>query len=146
MLEHERKARQVKEKELAAEKEAEKPEVKKKQGNDSKLPSYCKSLDQIVKLELLEKESPEKISEIWNSYHSGRDAVSASLDANIYSNLHEKGKQFPMVFLNSCSLFCHCRVMMGMSYISCSSKDIRYTLRLYWNIRPTEKMPDHRFL
>ncbi|KAJ3322112.1 hypothetical protein HDV06_003563 [Boothiomyces sp. JEL0866] len=77
-----------------------KPE-KKSEGKKStdKLPSYAKSLNEILKVELLENESNEKISEIWNTYHSSREACSASLDKQFYDKLHAKGKEYPMFVL-----------------------------------------------
>ncbi|KAI8926404.1 ATP11 protein-domain-containing protein [Entophlyctis helioformis] len=65
----------------------------------SALPSYAKTLDQIVKVELLEKESPTSIADIWNKYHSAKTGLSASIDAAFYQKLHERGRQFPMFVL-----------------------------------------------
>lgn len=69
--------------------------------NRGNLPSYAKKLDSILKLELLVKESSEKIGSIWNEYHSGKDCVSASIPSDFYFKLSARGKQFPMVnFVN----------------------------------------------
>ena len=70
---------------------------KKTKSASDKLPSYCKSLDEILKVDLIKNESSQKIGEIWNTYHSARDALSASLDAEFYEKLHAKSKQIPMV-------------------------------------------------
>lgn len=63
----------------------------------SNLPPHFKTLDEIVKLDLLWNESVEKIGEIWNTYHSTRKCLSACLDSTFFDKLLSKGKLFPMV-------------------------------------------------
>lgn len=93
-------AKKLKAKPAPEPKQAQKPNQaqKKTKPASDKLPSYCKSLDEILKLDLIQNESSQKIAEIWNTYHSGRDALSASLDAEFYKKLHAKSKEVPMVF------------------------------------------------
>ena len=62
----------------------------------SNLPSFAKSLDQIIRMDLVEAESPERIATIWNQYHAGLSAdsksrVSACIDAGVYAKLHQRG-------------------------------------------------------
>ncbi|KAJ3275756.1 hypothetical protein HDV01_007223 [Terramyces sp. JEL0728] len=96
------KAQKDKQKQQQQQKKQEdkKPEKKNEEKKSTdKLPSYAKSLNEILKVELLETESKEKISEIWNAFHSSREACSASLDKQYYDKLHAKGKEYPMFVL-----------------------------------------------
>jgi hypothetical protein len=66
--------------------------------SSSTLPSHTKTLNEIVKIEMLLSESDEGIAAIWNTYHSTRDALSASLDASFYDTLYKRSKSYPIVF------------------------------------------------
>ncbi|KAJ2996602.1 kinesin-like protein Klp5 [Globomyces sp. JEL0801] len=67
-----------------------------KPNRKSDVPSYTKSLDEIVKLDLLVNETSEKIGQIWNAYHFARKGVSAALDAEFYDKLHARSVKYPM--------------------------------------------------
>lgn len=48
----------------------------------------------IVKMSLIERETSDKIREIWNTYHSARpDNVSCVLNTHQYSLLHKRTKE-----------------------------------------------------
>ncbi|KAI8896767.1 ATP11 protein-domain-containing protein [Globomyces pollinis-pini] len=70
-----------------------------KPNRKSDVPSYTKSLDEIVKLDLLVNETSEKIGQIWNAYHFVRKGVSAALDAEFYDKLHARSVKYPMFVL-----------------------------------------------
>ena len=70
------------------------------------LPSYAKSLDQIIKMEKIAEESSESISLIWNKYHASQDCLSSSIPSDSYTKLFQRGKQFPMVITNFIILVC----------------------------------------
>ncbi len=62
------------------------------------LPSFnLQTLDKLVKLELLENETPEKIAEIWNAGHANKDCITAAIPADIYDKLYKRSQKFPMV-------------------------------------------------
>lgn len=63
----------------------------------SNLPGSVKTLNEILKLELIENETPENIGKIWNLYHSTRNCLSACLDTTFYDRLFAQSKQVPMV-------------------------------------------------
>ncbi|KAJ3347686.1 hypothetical protein HDU91_006723 [Kappamyces sp. JEL0680] len=63
------------------------------------LPSHVKSLDEILKLDLVKDQSAEDIGKIWNLYHSTRNALSAALDSGFYEKLYAKSKKHPMFVL-----------------------------------------------
>ncbi|EGF81341.1 hypothetical protein BATDEDRAFT_24227 [Batrachochytrium dendrobatidis JAM81] len=75
------------------------PTKKNLDRKSEKLPSYEKKLDQIVKLELLMKETPEMVSIIWNKYHSDKNCLSASIDSATYKKLHQRGRKYPLFIL-----------------------------------------------
>jgi ATP synthase F1 complex assembly factor 1 len=83
-----------KEKRVEANLQKAKATAKSDEGNAG---TYASSLNDIVKLELLLKQDPATISEIWNTYHSTRNAISASLDSSFYQKLYQRSKQYPMV-------------------------------------------------
>lgn len=116
-------------------KKNEKPPQEPKNNNNPKqekpkrkdvLPSYAQKLNDIVNMNLLQNESAEKISTIWNSFHSSKDCLSASIPSDTYMQLHARGKEFPMVYHDSSSLFFHYPETMVMSYSSFNSPGIRF--------------------
>ncbi|CAO3622274.1 unnamed protein product [Mucor hiemalis] len=64
----------------------------------SQLPydSSAPTLDKLVKVELLENETPEKIAEIWNAGHANKDCITAAIPADIYDKLYKRSQQYPM--------------------------------------------------
>jgi ATP synthase F1 complex assembly factor 1 len=86
-----------KEKEKKLEADLQKAQSSKTSEGGATAGTYASSLNDIVKLELLLKQDPASISEIWNTYHSTRNAISASLDATFYQKLYQRSKQYPMV-------------------------------------------------
>jgi len=53
-----------------------------------------KSLDQIMKTDLLSDLSVEEISSIWNEYWSSKDAVAAVIPKATYETMHQRFKEF----------------------------------------------------
>ncbi|KAI8337636.1 ATP11 protein-domain-containing protein [Chlamydoabsidia padenii] len=54
-------------------------------------------LDDFVKLDLLEKESPERIAQLWHTYHSTKEnVINAVIPAHIFQTLQERGERYPM--------------------------------------------------
>jgi len=59
--------------------------------------SKRKSLDSIIKLELLQDKSSEEIGQIWNQYYATKENVLfATLPVGKYHRLREKGNECPM--------------------------------------------------
>ncbi|CEI95763.1 hypothetical protein G6F70_007205 [Rhizopus microsporus] len=79
------------------------PEQKKKNVNQqeasSKYESSAPTLDKVVKLDLLLKEDPGSISEIWTRYHANKDCISAVIPGSIYNRMYEISKKYPMFIL-----------------------------------------------
>jgi hypothetical protein len=56
-----------------------------------------RELDSIIKVNLLEKEYPERIAEIWNSNHLMKmDMMSDVISTETYSLLSNRLKKYPM--------------------------------------------------
>jgi ATP synthase F1 complex assembly factor 1 len=50
-----------------------------------------------VKLDLLEQESPERITQIWHEYHRNKEnVINAVIPAKIFQTIHERGELYPM--------------------------------------------------
>ncbi|KAI8994965.1 ATP11 protein-domain-containing protein [Pilobolus umbonatus] len=64
----------------------------------SQLPydSSAPTLDKLVKLELLEKETPETIEQIWKAGHATKDCITAVIPTNIYDKMYERSQKYPM--------------------------------------------------
>ncbi|KAJ1341042.1 hypothetical protein BSLG_004512 [Batrachochytrium salamandrivorans] len=60
------------------------------------LPSHAKTLDQIVKVDLLTNETPEAIALIWNKYHADKSCLSAVVDAQTYKTLYQRARTYPL--------------------------------------------------
>ncbi|KAI9362297.1 ATP11 protein-domain-containing protein [Pilaira anomala] len=58
--------------------------------------SSAPSLDKLVKLELLENETPEVIAQIWNAGHANKDCITAAIPSDIYQKLYERSQKYPM--------------------------------------------------
>ena len=54
-----------------------------------------KTLDDKMKLSLVKDKSTEEISEIWRQYHANKDAVSAVIPIEMYSEMKLRFKEFP---------------------------------------------------
>ncbi|KAL1918390.1 uncharacterized protein VTP21DRAFT_3050 [Calcarisporiella thermophila] len=57
------------------------------------------SLDQILKLDLIDKEDPDTISNIWIEYHKEKDGLTSVIPAETYETLYSRSKQYPMFLL-----------------------------------------------
>ena len=56
-----------------------------------------RTLDEVVKLDLLKDESPARINEIWQEYHDSKeDVIGASWTTNDYESFLKKGKSASM--------------------------------------------------
>uniref|UniRef100_M4BHV5 ATP synthase mitochondrial F1 complex assembly factor 1 n=1 Tax=Hyaloperonospora arabidopsidis (strain Emoy2) TaxID=559515 RepID=M4BHV5_HYAAE len=60
----------------------------------------ARSLDQLVKLELLKTEPPRKIRQIWENFHADKhDAVAATLEATEFQKLTKRAEAAPYLIL-----------------------------------------------
>jgi len=93
---------------LAAQEEAKKPKVVKPK--DFSLPtepkaaramgaSGEKTLDKVMKVELLRERSGEEVAAIWTEYWLHRDAVSAAIPAATYQEMRQRFQEFPVFLL-----------------------------------------------
>ncbi|GAN00828.1 protein ATP11 [Mucor ambiguus] len=64
----------------------------------SQLPydSSAPTLDKLVKLELLENETPENIAKIWNAGHANKDCITAAIPSDVYDKLYKRSQEYPM--------------------------------------------------
>ncbi|EIE80289.1 hypothetical protein G6F46_002334 [Rhizopus delemar] len=64
----------------------------------SQLPydSSAPTLDKLVKVELLEKETPENIEKIWTAGHANKDCITAVIPSDIYDKLYKRSQDYPM--------------------------------------------------
>lgn len=53
------------------------------------------TLDRVVKLELLEKETPEKVKEIWHAYHRAKYCLAGVIDRDGFFPIFDKISQLP---------------------------------------------------
>ncbi|KAG2198268.1 hypothetical protein INT47_004352 [Mucor saturninus] len=58
--------------------------------------SSAPTLDKLVKLELLENETPEKIAQIWNAGHANKDCITAAIPSDIYEKLYKRSQEYPI--------------------------------------------------
>ncbi|KAJ1880947.1 hypothetical protein LPJ57_001926 [Coemansia sp. RSA 486] len=68
-------------------------------GSESNLPPNVKTLDQIMRLELLETRTTEEIGHIWNQYHATKDTISAAIPQAAYQKLREVARKNPLFVL-----------------------------------------------
>ncbi|KAI0231517.1 ATP synthase mitochondrial F1 complex assembly factor 1 [Lamellibrachia satsuma] len=54
-----------------------------------------KSLNSVMKVELLEDKTAEEITEIWKTYHEKKKCVFATIPTNQYDEMYHKLRQFP---------------------------------------------------
>ena len=57
------------------------------------------SLDDIVKLDLMQDKTAEEISQIWNEYHSKKDGIYATIPADVYNTLFKNSVTYPSFIL-----------------------------------------------
>ncbi|CEP10828.1 hypothetical protein [Parasitella parasitica] len=64
----------------------------------SQLPydSSAPTLDKLVKLDLLENETPENIAQIWNAGHANKDCITAVIPSDVYDKLYKRSQEYPM--------------------------------------------------
>ena len=67
-------------------------------GTDGATPS-SQPLGDILNLEKLMEEPPEKIHQLWTAYHSLKNKLSAVIPATIYQNLLKTAKRYPQFVL-----------------------------------------------
>ncbi|KAJ1724939.1 hypothetical protein LPJ53_000865 [Coemansia erecta] len=65
----------------------------------SNLPPSVKTLDQILRIDLLESKNTQEIGEIWNQYHATKDTISAAIPAATYGDLLAVAKKNPLFVL-----------------------------------------------
>lgn len=58
-----------------------------------------RSLDDIVKVDLIKEKSAEEITEIWNLYHSKKNGVYATIPANVYDKFYKNTGNYPVFIL-----------------------------------------------
>ncbi|KAJ2082202.1 hypothetical protein H4R24_001772 [Coemansia sp. RSA 988] len=63
------------------------------------LPSSAKSLDQIMRIDLLSDKSVEDIGEIWTRYHATKDMISAAIPSSTYRELLSVAQKNPLFVL-----------------------------------------------
>ncbi|KAJ1646977.1 hypothetical protein LPJ64_001598 [Coemansia asiatica] len=67
--------------------------------SDGSLPPNVKTLDQIMRLDLLESKDAEEIGHIWNQYHATKDTISAAIPGETYQRLLEVARKNPLFVL-----------------------------------------------
>ncbi|OLY85188.1 Protein ATP11, mitochondrial [Smittium mucronatum] len=67
--------------------------IEHKHSSSKNLPPTVKSLDKIVKMELLEDKSADQISEIWTTFHLGKPGVSAVIPSESYRKMLDSSKK-----------------------------------------------------
>ena len=58
-----------------------------------------KTLDKVMKVELLRERSGEEVAAIWTEYWLHRDAVSAAIPAATYQEMRQRFQEFPVFLL-----------------------------------------------
>lgn len=94
-----------------------------------------KKLDEIVKLSLLEKEYPERIKEIWNSYHAFKiDVISEAIKPSTYFPLQHRAQSCPNFVLPL-----HNRLGYENMYVQYQGPDVF----LFTSLREFQTLRDH---
>jgi hypothetical protein len=75
-----------------------------KEVSPSELARITKSLSDICDVKMLEKETPEKIIELWKQFHMKKYCVFASMPSSTYTSLSVRLQQNPMFILPRTSL------------------------------------------
>ncbi|KAJ2719422.1 hypothetical protein GGI07_005223 [Coemansia sp. Benny D115] len=69
-------------------------------GSQSNLPPGVKTLDQIMKLEMLESKTAEQVGQIWTQYHSAKNnTISACIPTDAYASLLQTARKNPLFVL-----------------------------------------------
>ena len=98
MLLAQKKERQTDEKQKARLAEEQQNNQMKLKGDEtSKSSTYAQSLNDIFDLEKIKEEPKQRIEEIWNFYHSTKNAISAGLDSLTFQKLKARSKECPIV-------------------------------------------------
>ncbi|XP_077981740.1 ATP synthase mitochondrial F1 complex assembly factor 1-like [Glandiceps talaboti] len=58
--------------------------------------STQKTLDSVMKLELIQDKTTEEITQIWKDYHSQKDCIAAAIPSRNYEKIHERSQKYPM--------------------------------------------------
>ncbi|KAJ2202742.1 hypothetical protein EV180_007582, partial [Coemansia sp. RSA 518] len=79
----------------------EKPEQKpdRVKRSSQNLPPDVKSLDQVMKLDMLNDKTCDEISEIWTQYHANKDTISAAIPTATYQQLLQVARKNPIFVL-----------------------------------------------
>ncbi|KAJ2534244.1 hypothetical protein IWW43_002467 [Coemansia sp. RSA 1935] len=82
-------------------KTVEKPEQKpdRVKRRSQNLPPDVKSLDQVMKLDMLNDKTCDEISEIWTQYHANKDTISAAIPTATYQQLLQVARKNPIFVL-----------------------------------------------
>ncbi|XP_076050601.1 ATP synthase mitochondrial F1 complex assembly factor 1 [Oratosquilla oratoria] len=59
----------------------------------------AKSLDRIMKMELLKDKPADEIKYIWNEHFKSKECISGVMDAQLYEKIHHNGMQYPTFVL-----------------------------------------------
>ncbi|KAJ1940017.1 hypothetical protein FBU59_003933, partial [Linderina macrospora] len=60
------------------------------------LPPGVKSLDEIMRIDLLSDKTSEEVGHIWNQYHATKDTISAAIPASTYKDLLKTAAKNPL--------------------------------------------------
>jgi ATP synthase mitochondrial F1 complex assembly factor 1 len=60
----------------------------------------------VLKLELLQNETPENVADIWKKYHKEKYTVASVTSAAVYERIHSKLREFPL-FIIPCTFLSH---------------------------------------
>ncbi|KAJ3040425.1 hypothetical protein HK097_002562 [Rhizophlyctis rosea] len=63
------------------------------------LPSHVKKLDEIMNIDKIMVEDADRITTLWNAYHSAKSNISGVMPAQFYKDLSTRAKQYPMFIL-----------------------------------------------
>ncbi|KAK4513765.1 phosphatidylserine decarboxylase [Mucor velutinosus] len=66
---------------------------------NTKYESSAPTLDKIVKLDLLAKESKESIAKIWTRHYADKDGITAVIPVDTYSTMFQVSQKYPLFIL-----------------------------------------------
>ncbi|KAL9551898.1 hypothetical protein MBANPS3_004035 [Mucor bainieri] len=64
---------------------------------DMNYESNAPTLDKVVKLDLLAKESKESIAKIWTQHYADKDGITAIIPVDTYSTMYQVSQKYPLV-------------------------------------------------
>ncbi|CAO0792147.1 unnamed protein product [Mucor circinelloides] len=73
--------------------------VSENQKTEMKYESSAPTLDKIVKLDLLAKESKESISKIWTQHYADKDGITAVIPVDAYAKMYQISQKYPLFIL-----------------------------------------------